>query len=110
MIIKAEKRNLNISEDVIKIEFLQSDEAQNLLKLIVKFPEEIYDAATSYEPHRICTFLLKFAASFHKFYTEHRILSDDIVKTSTYLYLATAVKIVMRNGLTLLGVSAPEKM
>jgi arginyl-tRNA synthetase len=89
---------------------LEDEESVVLLKLAAKFPEEVSDAAQNYEPHRIATYLMKLAQAFHKFYTEHRIITGDRNKTVTYLTLADAVRIVLANGLALLGVSAPEKM
>jgi arginyl-tRNA synthetase len=89
---------------------LDNPEATALLKLLGKFPEEINDAAQTCEPHRIATYLLRLAQAYHRFYTEHRVLSDDADSTSTYLTLCDAVRIVLKNGLALLGVSAPERM
>ena len=80
------------------------------MKQIVKFPEEISDAAENFEPHRIASFLMKIAQSYHRFYTEQRILSDDVLATRTYLLLSEAARIVIQNGLKILGVSAPEAM
>ena len=80
------------------------------MKLLARFPEEIRDAAVTCEPHRMTTYLMRLAQGYHKFYTEHRVLSDDIEATQTYLTLCDAVHIVMKNGLHILGVSAPEKM
>ena len=77
---------------------------------MAKFPEEIDDAARSIEPHKVAVFLMKLAQSYHRFYTEHRIISDDSESTGTFLSLCDGVRKVMRNGLTLLGVSAPERM
>ena len=89
---------------------LDNPESTWLLKLLAKFPEEISDAAHTCEPHRIATYLLRLAQAYHKFYTEHRVLSDDAASTATYLALCDAVRIVLKNGLALLGVSAPERM
>ncbi|MBP7584907.1 MAG: arginine--tRNA ligase [Spirochaetes bacterium] len=89
---------------------LDNPESTWLLKLLAKFPEEIGDAAQTCEPHRIATYLLRLAQAYHKFYTEHRVLSDDVASTATNLALCDAVRIVLKNGLALLGVSAPERM
>jgi arginyl-tRNA synthetase len=53
---------------------------------------------------------MNLAASFHAYYNKHRVLTDDHVLTHGRLYLVMAVKIIIRNGLSLLGVSAPDKM
>lgn len=107
---EAEKREINYSPEASSVENLDNPEATALLKLMARFPEEIYDAARNIEPHRIANFLLKLAQRYHKFYTEHRVLSDDPVMTNTYLALCEGVKIILKNGLKLLGVSAPELM
>jgi len=107
---EAEKRGVAYTPGAVDREPLQNREAVALLKLIARFPEEIVDAATQCEPHRIANYLLRFAQQYHRFYTEHRVISDDPVTTNTYLALCDAVRIVMRNGLRLLGVTAPERM
>ncbi len=107
---EAEKRGVSFDPDSSDPGHLDNEEADILLKEMARFPEEIYDAAENSEPHRICTFLMKLAQAFHKFYTEHRVLSDDIVRTNTFLLLSDAVRTVLKNGLHLLGVSAPDRM
>lgn len=107
---EAEKRGINYNPDMVSPELLNTPFAVTLMKQIVKFPEEIADAAENFEPHRIASFLMKIAQSYHRFYTEQRILSDDITATRTYLLLSEAARIVIQNGLKILGVSAPEVM
>ena len=55
-------------------------------------------------------YLRELAASFHKFYALHRVVSDDPSLTQARLLLTHCVRLVLRNGLTVLGVSAPKKM
>ncbi len=107
---EAEKREIAYDPSSAVPELLNTPLSITLMKLIVKFPEEITDAAENFEPHRIASFLIKIAQSYHRFYTEHRILGDDIKSTQAYLVLSDAVRIVIRNGLKILGVSAPESM
>lgn len=107
---EAESRGVAYKRGSFNDACLADDECVQLMKLIAKYPEEIADAAQSIEPHRLPAFLLKLAQSYHRFYTEHRVLTDDIEKTNAYLNLCDAVRKVMSNGLRLLGVSAPEKM
>jgi arginyl-tRNA synthetase len=107
---EAEKRNIGYDAGNARSELLNDEESVTLMKQVAKFPEEILDAARNFEPHRIATYLMRLAQAFHKFYTEHRIVTEDRERTVTYLALTQAVRIVMANGLTLLGVSAPEKM
>lgn len=107
---EAEKRDIPYEPFEINASLLENDEAVTILKLIAKFPEEIDDAARSIEPHKIAVFLMRLAQSYHRFYTEHRIISDDTDTTGTFLSLCDAVRKIMKNGLALLGVSAPERM
>lgn len=107
---EAEKRGIIYNPEAVSPELLNTPLAVTLMKLIVKFPEEISDAAENFEPHRIASFLIRIAQSYHRFYTEQRILGDDIEATQTYLVLSDAARIVIRNGLKILGVSAPEVM
>lgn len=107
---EAEKRGIKYDSSMVVPSLLDTPLSITLMKLIAKFPEEITDAAESFEPHRIASFLIRIAQSYHRFYTEHRILGDDINNTQTYLVLSDAVRIVIKNGLKILGVSAPESM
>ncbi|HPC40362.1 MAG TPA: arginine--tRNA ligase [Spirochaetota bacterium] len=107
---EADKRGHAYDPELARAEYFDNEESQALMKLLAKFPEEAADAAEKFEPHRITTFLMKVAQGFHKFYTEHRILTEDREMSLAYLTLCGAVRIVMANGLRLLGVSAPEQM
>ena len=81
-----------------------------LLKQLEKFPEIIYNAHLSLEPHNIANFLHEIANRFHKYYADCRIISEDEELTNVRLTLSTATKTVIGNGLKLLGITAPEKM
>ncbi|MFW5770412.1 MAG: arginine--tRNA ligase [Spirochaetota bacterium] len=107
---EAETRGLTYDPEKAVESLLHNQESMAIMKLLARFPEEIRDAAVTCEPHRMTTYLMRLAQGYHKFYTEHRVLSDDIHATQTYLTLCDAVHIVMKNGLHILGVSAPEKM
>ena len=107
---EAEKRGVRYDPETCKKDYINNPEGVILLKLMQRFPEELADAADNFEPHRICTYLMRLAQSFHRFYTEHRFLSDDDEQTNAYLTLADAVRVVMKSGLNLLGVSAPDRM
>ncbi len=107
---EAEKRRIPYEPARAEMRFLDNPESIVLMKLLAKFPEEISDAATALEPHRITNYLLRLAQAYHRFYTEHRVLSDEEAQTATYMTLCDAVRIVLKNGLGLLGVSAPERM
>ena len=99
--IKPEIENLNL---------LNSEEEQVLLKKLHKFEDEVLYSAENFETQRICTYLEELAAAFHKFYTFKRILGSEQKLAEARLALAVATKNVIKNGLSILGVSAPEKM
>ena len=63
-----------------------------------------------FEPHRLTSYLQELAAQFHSYYNRNRVLSEDAETSRARLYLVNAVRVVLENGLGLLGVSAPEKM
>ncbi|MBN2160047.1 MAG: arginine--tRNA ligase [Spirochaetes bacterium] len=107
---EAEKRGVAYDQERAFREHLDNEESLVLMKHLARFPEEVADAANTFEPHRITTFLMKVAQAFHKFYTEHRIITEDHERTVAYLALSDATRVVMSNGLRLLGVSAPEQM
>ena len=81
-----------------------------LLKRLEKFPEIIYNAHLSLEPHNLANFLNDIANCFHKFYAECRIISEDEKLTNSRVALTSATKIIIGNGLSILGLNAPEKM
>jgi len=100
----------NLKPDLSQLHLLTTEEEQSLLKKLHKFEEEVLYSAENLEPHRICTYLEELAAAFHKFYTFCRILGTEKSLAEARLALAVATKIVIKNGLSILGVSAPEKM
>jgi arginyl-tRNA synthetase len=89
---------------------LTEPEELNLIKTMARYPEVILSSAEAMEPHRVAFFLMNLAAAFHAYYNKHRVLTDDPVLARGRLYLIVAVQKVIRNGLTLLGVSAPDQM
>jgi arginyl-tRNA synthetase len=103
-----EKEELKSSTD--NLDLLTTDEEVQLLKKLNRFRDEILSSAKNFEPNRICTYLEELAASFHKFYTFCRILGTERKLAEARVALAVAAKIVLKNGLSVLGVSAPERM
>ncbi|MFA6597786.1 MAG: arginine--tRNA ligase [Ignavibacteriaceae bacterium] len=99
--LEAATNNLNL---------LSADEEQKLIRKLHQFEEEILLAAEYFEPNRIATYLEELAASFHKFYTFCRILGTEKNLAEARIALALATKTVLKNGLSVLGVSAPERM
>jgi arginyl-tRNA synthetase len=81
-----------------------------LMKKVARFPDVVSEAARLREPHRIPFYLIELAREFHAFYQNHRFLGDSPERTQGRLALAKAVMTVVRTGLSLIGVSAPERM
>ena len=81
-----------------------------LIKQLLQFPELVKGAARMLEPHRVAYWLQQLAAEFHAWYKNHRVIQDDRRLMYARLALAATVGVVIRNGLDLLGVSAPESM
>lgn len=88
---------------------VESQELAVLQKLL-EYPEAIESAARDLAPHVVAFYLRELAALFHSYYNSIQILVDDEALQSPRLALVCAVRQVLRNGLALLGVSAPEKM
>jgi arginyl-tRNA synthetase len=103
-----EKEELTVSEENLNL--LIAPEEQQLLRKLHQFKNEIYLSAHFYETHRICSYLEELAAAFHKFYTFCRILGTEKKLAEARISLAEATKVVIKNGLSILGVSAPERM
>ena len=107
----AQEKNIQFPPlDQIAVDLLNEPEEITLIKQLVQFPDLIISAAIAREPHRIPLFLESVAATYHQFYHNHRIVTDDVKLTEARLLLSRATQIVIHNGLNLLGVSAPEKM
>ncbi len=81
-----------------------------LMKRVARFPDVVGEAARTREPHRIPFYLLEISREFHAFYQKHRFLGETLERTQGRLALAKAVKNVVCKGLSLIGVSAPERM
>jgi arginyl-tRNA synthetase len=81
-----------------------------LLKKLEQFPLIIENSRTALEPQTIATYLYDTANNFHKFYSDCRVITDDEELTKSRIALIQAVKIVLSNGLAILGITAPERM
>ncbi len=89
---------------------LSTSEEQSLIKKLLLFPDIVLFAANSFETHKITGYLQELAECFHRFYTVCRIIGSEQKLAESRLSLALATQIVLQNGLTLLGLSAPERM
>jgi len=83
---------------------------QTIIKRLLQYPGSVAGAARAREPHRIAYYLSELAGLYHPYYKSHRVITEDRALTHARLGLSAAVGQVVRNGLGLLGVSAPESM
>lgn len=81
-----------------------------LLTVLARYPEVIENAAQAYEPHQLVYYLKELANDFHSYYNTSQFLINDDETRNARLTLITATKQVIKNGLSLLGVSSPEEM
>ncbi len=92
------------------IDLLATEIEQKLIKHLHRFEEELYLAATNFEPHKLANYLETLASLFHKFYTECRIIGSEKDLAEARIALILAVKTVLKNGLSILSIDAPESM
>lgn len=85
-------------------------EERELMKALLDFPALVRTAAETLEPHRLATYLHDTAGKAHLWYHKAHVLNEPAPLTQARLLLARAAQIVLRNGLTMLGISAPERM
>ncbi|HET9022938.1 MAG TPA: arginine--tRNA ligase [Burkholderiaceae bacterium] len=89
---------------------LSSAREQALMNRLAEYPDVVEVAATELAPHQLAFYLKDLAADFHGYYNAERVLVDEAATREARLALLLATRQVLRNGLALLGVSAPEKM
>ncbi|HBT89917.1 arginine--tRNA ligase [Desulfobacter sp.] len=92
------------------LEKLLAEEELKLIKHMAAFREQVEKSAETLHPHVVFTYLMSLASAFHAYYNRHKVIMEDRSLSLARLSLVLAVKKVIRNGLTLLGVSAPERM
>ncbi len=89
---------------------LDNPETLRLIKLIGSFPQTVLDAAAKYEPSLISALLIDIAQAFNRFYIAHRVISDNAAEQNARLQVVEATAAVLKRGLALLGIEAPDKM
>jgi len=108
---QANKQGIKINtEDKVNSDCLQESNEINLLKLLSAYPDQVKLAASQREPQRIVKYLRDLAGEFHVYYNKYKFITDEKITQDTRLKLILATKQVIKNGLTLINVSAPEKM
>jgi arginyl-tRNA synthetase len=107
---ESKTKSKEISPANIELSLLSTPEERNLIKKLVVFSDTLELCIRTTSPHHLTTYLLGLADLFHVFYEKCRVLTQDEKLTATRLTLVEAVATVIRTGLGLLGVSAPQKM
>ncbi|MGG3987144.1 arginine--tRNA ligase [Bacillus smithii] len=107
---QAEEQQISI-DDQVDLSLLGTEKEIDLLKKLGDFPLVIADAAEKRTPHRVANYIQELASAFHSFYNANKVLDQDHLPLSkARLSLVKAVQITLKNALSLIGVSAPEKM
>ncbi len=96
--------------EAIDLSMLIAAEEQALIANVLAYPDALKKAAERLEPYRVATYIMRLAADFHSFYHKNKVVSDDAALTAARIVLIRAVRQVINNGLSILGVSAPDRM
>ena len=99
-----------VAADGVDWAVLAEPAEQELTKALLDFPRTVAGAAEALEPHRVATYLLDTARLAHLWYHKHHVLNEPEPIMRARLVLARAAQVVLRNGLGILGVTAPERM
>jgi arginyl-tRNA synthetase len=92
------------------LDLLKEKSEQDLIKKLIQLPEIVEDVSNDFQVQRLPQYALELASTFHRFYQECKVVSDDKKLSQARLALVLATKIVLKNTLSLMGISAPEKM
>ncbi|MBK7498756.1 MAG: arginine--tRNA ligase [Ignavibacteriales bacterium] len=105
---RVQEEQLEVS--INHLDLLTHEDEQALLKVLHNFKEEVLNSAENLESHKLCTYLYDLASSYHRFNRSCRILGTERHLAEARLALAFATMVVIKNGLSILGVTAPEQM
>jgi len=105
-----QERSIEIDVENADLSLLEQNQETQLLKQLALFPDRIISAANRREPHIVINLLRDIASHFHSWYNAHHFIIEDQALMNSRIALAFATRQVLQNGLTLIGVSAPEKM
>ncbi|MGR4069889.1 arginine--tRNA ligase [Halomonas sp. LR3S48] len=112
MLRKAKAQELGFDHDLAMVSLakLEEDQEKAVMNRLARFPEVVAHAAACREPQQVAQYLLDLAAEFHSCYNAVKVMVDDDELRNARLALGLATRQVLRNGLDLLGVGAPEEM
>lgn len=108
--IMREVKKEKLEPSTENLDLLVNEHEQNLLKVLHGFKERILLSAENFETHLMCNYLEELASAYHRFHRFCRILGTEKKLAEARLALAVSTKIVLKNGLSILGVSAPDRM
>lgn len=103
-------RKAKLSEPKPRLDLLTHPSELKLIKQLIRLPEVVEDIAKDYQVQRLPQYALDLATVFHQFYRDCRVISNDKKMTQARLGLVSATKIVLKNTLSLMGISTPEGM
>lgn len=107
----AKEQGINIEKPVdADLSLLSLPEEIRIIKKLLAYQMAFEGAVIAHEPHRITFYLQELAGMFHPYYHRHKVVTDDIELTKARLALCEAVRIVLKDGFEILGLSAPERM
>lgn len=107
---QAEEKGLTPSRDREDLKLLKEEQEFDLLEKLGSFQSEIASSAAQLAPHKLVRYLFELASEFHRYYNAHRVISDDVKLSRARLALLGGIAQVIRNGLKLIAVDAPERM
>jgi arginyl-tRNA synthetase len=100
----------NVKAGLAALDRLDSEHERALMSELSRYPEVVEAAALNLDPQLVAQYLRELAAAFHAYYNAHQFIVDDTILRDARIALANAARVVLANGLDLLGVSAPESM
>ena len=96
--------------DRVDLSLLAHEREDELLRALAAYPDAVHEAAEGRAPQKVSTWARDFAAVFHGFYRDCKVLSDDVELTQARLWLTEACRVGLANALRILGVRAPDEM
>ncbi|HSB30923.1 MAG TPA: arginine--tRNA ligase, partial [Candidatus Sulfobium mesophilum] len=109
ILANARDKGIDVEANNMETSLLNKEEITLIKKLLV-YPMVLEGAARTFEPHRITFYLQELAGMFHPYYHKYKVITEDAPTTGSRLALCKAIKIVLSDALSILGVTAPEKM
>lgn len=103
-------KNDLVFKNVSSFQSIDKNRVKNMALILLKYPLMIEEVANSRLVHKVTHYIDELAAALHSYYNDEKIITDDITETMEKLTVLKAVQIVLKNALTLIGISAPLKM